>query len=63
MNEVEERIEFLNQMEKFGLKRKYQHEISNEISQKLRQLENYSNRIHKIRAKTQMKETDKNNIQ
>lgn len=50
MDEIEERIEFLNQVEKYGLKRKYELEISNEISQKLKQLEDFKNRTGRTRT-------------
>lgn len=42
MNEIEERIQFLKEVEELGYKRKYELEIKNEIAQKLQQLKKLS---------------------
>lgn len=45
MSEIDDRIHFLNEMEKYGLKRKYEFEITNEISHKVKQLEQLARKL------------------
>lgn len=42
MNEIEERIQFLKEVEELGYKRKYEMDMKNEIAQKVKQLKKLS---------------------
>ncbi len=46
ITEIEERIQFLNEMEKLGAKHKYDFDIKNEISQKLKRLQDLSDDVN-----------------
>lgn len=50
MQAIQERIDFLKRMEELGYKRKYEFDITLEISEKLRLLENLSKQWHQRRS-------------